>query len=463
VRRRRRCLGSTNGSTATATTTRGSLATRRRASTKTCALRTPPASCVARRDTAQPPAQPFRNILSLYGNRVPYNICRNLEWQVCAAQGRIPGQGGTAIIFAKAPKTLDYSPQSERLGMCTGWSARGYSLCKKDGYATDSIFFLEVCLFNRICRNGRELFAVEPGDVFTCDFDPQRFRELEGILAHRTPPPPPVTYNVHAMRCYAHRYTDLFHGLCGDDIEACDIGALTAHWDAYGKRAGRSTECLSSSPPPPPPSPPPSPPPPAPTLFNWELACYASRNPDVREAFCSHQQLDLCNYAKVQQHWQEVGRILFRPRECLPPPPPPPPPPTPVASPSPSPPLPPGLRPPAKPQPRPPLLPPPPPPPGVFSWLIGSSDDGGAGVGGGAALGGVSRLLRPNVLGLGVLALASCLLMAGLTVLLARRPWRGAEEEPPPAPAIPRGVARRPRPAKSASSKFQRLHSEIEC
>ena len=24
------------------------------------------------------------NILSLYGNRVPYNICRNLEWQVNA-------------------------------------------------------------------------------------------------------------------------------------------------------------------------------------------------------------------------------------------------------------------------------------------------------------------------------------------------------------------------------------------
>jgi len=56
----------------------------------------------------------------------------------------IPGQGGRDILFAKAPNTLDYSRSSERLGKCTGWSARGYEWCKKDGYATDSIFFLEV-------------------------------------------------------------------------------------------------------------------------------------------------------------------------------------------------------------------------------------------------------------------------------------------------------------------------------
>ena len=44
-----------------------------------------------------------RNILSLYGDRVPYNICRNLEWQVCAALNRIPGQGGTDIIAYTPP------------------------------------------------------------------------------------------------------------------------------------------------------------------------------------------------------------------------------------------------------------------------------------------------------------------------------------------------------------------------
>ena len=34
-----------------------------------------------------------RNIFSLYGERIPFNICRNLEWMVCAAQGKLPGQG----------------------------------------------------------------------------------------------------------------------------------------------------------------------------------------------------------------------------------------------------------------------------------------------------------------------------------------------------------------------------------
>ena len=54
------------------------------------------------------------NILSLYGDRLPYNICRNLEWQMCAAQGKLPGQGtnldGTrdrTIKFAKAPRELE--------------------------------------------------------------------------------------------------------------------------------------------------------------------------------------------------------------------------------------------------------------------------------------------------------------------------------------------------------------------
>lgn len=46
------------------------------------------------------------NILSLYGERLPYNICRNLEWQTCAAQGKLPGQGDHTIKFAKAPREL---------------------------------------------------------------------------------------------------------------------------------------------------------------------------------------------------------------------------------------------------------------------------------------------------------------------------------------------------------------------
>eukprot|EP00966_Prymnesium_polylepis_P058013 1343581-Prymnesium_polylepis.1 len=47
------------------------------------------------------------NILSLYTERVPYNLCRNLEWQVCAATGQLPGQTTPTILFAHEPGALD--------------------------------------------------------------------------------------------------------------------------------------------------------------------------------------------------------------------------------------------------------------------------------------------------------------------------------------------------------------------
>ena len=100
------------------------------------------------------------NILSLYGDRVPYNICRNLEWQVCAAKGQLPGQGGHDIIFARSPNSLDPSSREKPLGQCRGWRPGGAGNCMRDGYATDDIFFLEVCLFNQICSNGHELFQL---------------------------------------------------------------------------------------------------------------------------------------------------------------------------------------------------------------------------------------------------------------------------------------------------------------
>eukprot|EP00967_Tisochrysis_lutea_P113054 scaffold179184_cov32-Tisochrysis_lutea.AAC.1 len=107
------------------------------------------------------------------------------------------------------------------------------------------------------------------------------------------------------MRCYAHRHSDLFHEYCRDDLERCDVAGLTVHWENYGKHEGRSTDCLAPSPPPPPPSPPP----PVPELPDWELRCYASRNPDVLDAFCPQRHVDACDLAKVQKHWQDVGRL----------------------------------------------------------------------------------------------------------------------------------------------------------
>lgn len=50
------------------------------------------------------------NILNLVAGKVPYNLCRNLEWQVCAAEGKLPGQPRSGeMLFANAPGVLDPS------------------------------------------------------------------------------------------------------------------------------------------------------------------------------------------------------------------------------------------------------------------------------------------------------------------------------------------------------------------
>lgn len=139
-----------------------------------------------------------RNILSLYGQRLPYNICRNLEWQVCAAQGRLPSQGGRTIVFAIAPGTLDPSGATGKpLGQCKGWVPGQRPAGGVYGYATDDIFYLELCLLNQICRNGERIFNLRAGEEFTCDYSSARFRDLQRLLLTPAAPPPP-----QAKRCY---------------------------------------------------------------------------------------------------------------------------------------------------------------------------------------------------------------------------------------------------------------------
>lgn len=128
------------------------------------------------------------NILSLYGNRVPYNICRNLEWITCAVKGALPGQLSPTIVFARAPKSLDFSVHSRRpVGRCRGWRPEYLAKdCSDDGYATDTIFFLEVCLLNEMCENNLELFRLEVGQPFRCQFSVERFQQLARTLQSET-------------------------------------------------------------------------------------------------------------------------------------------------------------------------------------------------------------------------------------------------------------------------------------
>eukprot|EP00966_Prymnesium_polylepis_P026754 617766-Prymnesium_polylepis.1 len=81
------------------------------------------------------------NILSLYGDRVPYNICRNLEWQVCATQGKLLGQSTRTIKFARSPKSLAPDGSTGKtLGRCKGWVPHDLPKGGIFGYATDDIF-----------------------------------------------------------------------------------------------------------------------------------------------------------------------------------------------------------------------------------------------------------------------------------------------------------------------------------
>ena len=65
------------------------------------------------------------NILSLYGDEIPYNVCRNVEWQTCAAMGSLPGQGegrgGNVLRFAKAPRNLQPHKGDRVIGGCYGY------------------------------------------------------------------------------------------------------------------------------------------------------------------------------------------------------------------------------------------------------------------------------------------------------------------------------------------------------
>jgi len=125
-----------------------------------------------------------RNILMLFGTNVHgtgagYNSCRNLEWQICAALGRLPGQRSPRIVFSTAPSELD-TAGARPLGKCGGYKPRG---CGWQSYANDDIFFLEVCIYAKICRNRDKLFRLRRGEFFICDVDEEGFRDLQHLLA----------------------------------------------------------------------------------------------------------------------------------------------------------------------------------------------------------------------------------------------------------------------------------------
>ena len=105
-----------------------------------------------------------------------YNTCANFQWQVCAAKGRLSGQGSPTIRFAHAPKDLDPFRGNHALGSCTGYAPAG---CGDFGYASLDIYFLEVCIYNTICSNGAELFDLDAGEDWVCHLHHEGFVQLK--------------------------------------------------------------------------------------------------------------------------------------------------------------------------------------------------------------------------------------------------------------------------------------------
>jgi len=119
------------------------------------------------------------NILSLYFP-AQYNLCRNFEWQMCAALGYLPGQGGKLIRFAFSPGELELRGGPHPLGSCTGYHPSG---CDDQGYASSDIFFLEACVYATICENGDEIFGLAEGQDWHCELSKPGFARLSEWLA----------------------------------------------------------------------------------------------------------------------------------------------------------------------------------------------------------------------------------------------------------------------------------------
>ena len=66
------------------------------------------------------------------------------------------------------------------LGACDSYAPAG---CGNGwGYGTSDIFYLEVCIFERICRNGADLYNLNVGDNFHCEVSRQGMLQLKQWL-----------------------------------------------------------------------------------------------------------------------------------------------------------------------------------------------------------------------------------------------------------------------------------------
>jgi hypothetical protein len=107
------------------------------------------------------------SILALYASAPSYNMCRNLEWLVCAAKGNLVEQRGSAtMVFTPAPLRLN----AMELVRDSSKSAHDYSM--------KSVYVLETCILSQLCSNAEELFRVHTLQTFVCKYNASALPEL---------------------------------------------------------------------------------------------------------------------------------------------------------------------------------------------------------------------------------------------------------------------------------------------
>ena len=104
-----------------------------------------------------------------------WSMCSQMEWLVCAARGKLPGQETPARMhFATAPYSLTIQE----------WDAPKSYPCddKKDcgmRYTANDIFYAEACILLRICRNGAELFnGLARGQPWMCELHEEGYHDF---------------------------------------------------------------------------------------------------------------------------------------------------------------------------------------------------------------------------------------------------------------------------------------------
>jgi len=95
------------------------------------------------------------------------------------------------------------------VGQCCGWVPNQRPKNGIYGYATDDIFYLEICLFNEICENGADLFNLDVGQPFRCRFSDARFNQLKHILLTPWEEPRDATKCSASHTCNEHRIPGL--------------------------------------------------------------------------------------------------------------------------------------------------------------------------------------------------------------------------------------------------------------